>query len=83
MNKNVLLIITTLLALTGSGFGVYQKSKLDEVVAACETQKTELVKLAEQQQQEAKAFQAMAEQARLDAEVQRAICEEQLKSKGK
>lgn len=80
MNKNLLLIVTTFLALTGSAFGVYQKSKTTEALAVCETQKAELTKFAEQQQQEAKVFREMAEQARLDAEVQRTICEEQLKS---
>lgn len=79
MNKNVLLVITTLLALTGSGFGVYQKSKLNEVISACETQKVELERVAAEQRLQAEEFQKMAAMAERDAMIQRTICEEQLK----
>lgn len=79
MNKNILLIITTLLAVTGSAYGVHQKSKLQAAVAACEVQKVELEKLATEQRQQAEEYQKMAEVARNEAMIQRTICEEQLK----
>lgn len=79
MNKNILLIITTGLALTGSGFGVYQKLKRDGVVAACETLRADLEKLAAEQRLRAEEFQKMAQAAQHEAMIQRTICEEQLK----
>ncbi len=78
--KNSLIGILSLVAVGSFTFGYIQKGKWEDAQATCASEKQALEKLAYEQQRIAKQFQEMAEVARHDAEVQRTICEEQLKT---
>ncbi len=78
--KNTLIGILLIISVGSLTFGYIQKGKLDEAQRICASEKVELQKLAQQQQLEAKEFQKMAALAHQEAEVQRTICEEQLKA---
>jgi hypothetical protein len=80
MNKTFGLIGLAFIALASLGYAFQQKSQIDEVTAVCEKEKQELVKLAEQQQLQAREFQKMAEAAKNEAMIQRVLAEEQLKA---
>jgi len=79
MKKEFIIIAMAFVALASLGYAFQQKSQIDEVTAVCEKEKQELVKLAEQQQLEAREFQKMAEVAKNEAMIQRVLAEEQLK----
>jgi Tfp pilus assembly protein PilO len=80
MKKEFIIIALAFVALASLGYAFQQKSQIDEVTAVCEKEKQELVKLAEQQQLEAREFQKMAEAAKNEAMIQRVLAEEQLKA---
>jgi len=80
MKKDFRLIALAFVTLAALGYAFQQKSQIDEVTAVCEKEKQELVKLAEQQQLEAREFQKMAEAAKNEAMIQRVLAEEQLKA---
>lgn len=80
MNKTFGLIALAFVALACLGYAFQQKSQIDEVAAACEKEKQELVKLAQEQELKAKEFQKMAELAQHEAMVQRTLAEEQIKA---
>jgi Tfp pilus assembly protein PilO len=80
MNKSFGLIALAFVALAAIGYAFQQKSQMDEVKAACQREKQELVKLAQQQALQAKEFQKMAELAQHEAMVQRTLAEEQIKA---
>ncbi len=78
--KNVLIGILLIISIGSLTFGYVQKSKLEESQSTCMGEKVVLEKLAQDQQVQAREFQKMAEIAHQETEVQRAICEEQLKA---
>ncbi len=80
MKKEFIMIALAFVALASLGYAFQQKSQIDEVAAVCEREKQELVKLAEQQQLQAREFQKMAEAAKNEAMIQRVLAEEQLKA---
>lgn len=83
MVKNSILAILSLVTLVALFYGYTQKTTSGELLSACQMEKEELITRAHQQQIEAQAFQRMAEEARNEAEVQRAICESLLKGNTK
>jgi Tfp pilus assembly protein PilO len=80
MNKNFILIALAFVALAAIGYAFQQKSQMDEVSAVCEKEKQELVKLAQEQQLQAKEFMKMAELAQHEAMIQKTLAEEQIKA---
>ena len=78
MNKNVIIGILFIICAGLSIFVVWQNSQIDEKLVTCEREKEELVKTAQEQQQAAREFQKMAELARNEAMVQRALAEAQI-----
>lgn len=78
--KNTLIGILLIVSVGSLTFGFIQKGKVDEAQSVCAKEKESLEKLAQEQQLQAREFQKMAELARHEAEVQRTICEEQLKA---
>lgn len=78
MNKNVIIGILTLISIGSIYFAFQQNSKIDERVEACEQEKSELAKIAQEQQLKATEFQKMAELAQAEAMVQRALAEAQI-----
>ena len=81
--KNALIGILFIVSVGSLAFGYTQYSKLEEAQTNCASEKLQLEKQAREQQVKAAEFQKMAEQAHHQAEVQRAICEEQLKAMSK
>ncbi|MCW5911395.1 MAG: hypothetical protein KIT62_09990 [Cyclobacteriaceae bacterium] len=75
MKSNLSMVVFAVLALSGVIFGLYERSR----AANLEIEKAELVKEVEEQRQRAEEFQKMAALAQQEAEIQRTICEEQLK----
>ena len=78
MNKNVVIGILFIICVGLSVFVVRQNSQIDGKLETCEREKEELVKLAQEQQLKASEFQKMAELARNEAMVQRALAEAQI-----
>lgn len=81
--KNTLIGILLIVSVGSLAFGYIQNSKLAEVQSACTIEKSALEKLAREQQVQATEFRKLAELAQQEAEVQRTICEEQLKAMNK
>lgn len=81
--KNILIGILLFVSVGSLTYGYVQHSKFAEAQLICASEKSMLEKLAEEQQVQATEFRKMAELAQQDAEVQRAICEEQLKAMSK
>ncbi len=78
MNKNVIIGILIVISIGSIYFAFQQNSKIDERIEACEREKEELVKTAQEQEQRAIEFQKMVELARSEAMVQRALAEAQI-----
>ncbi len=78
MNKNVVIGILFIICAGLSIFVVRQNSQIDEKLSACEQEKEKLVKQAQEQEQRANEFLKMAELARNEAMVQRALAEAQI-----
>jgi hypothetical protein len=74
--KNTLIGILLIVSVGSLTFGFIQKGKADNVLATC----LEFEKLAQEHELQAREFQKMAELAQNEVEVQRTICEEQLKA---
>jgi uncharacterized protein HemX len=81
--KNTLIGILLIVSVGALVFGYIQNVKLAEARSFCATEKVDLEKVAKEQQVQATEFRKMAELARQEAEVQRTICEEQLKAMSK
>jgi len=80
MSKNIIIIILSVLLIASLYYGYRQNGNADELVSACENEKAELTKLAEEQQKRASTYQDIAARAQQEAMIQRTICEEQLKA---
>ena len=76
--KNTAIGILLIASVGALAFGFIQNSKLAELRITCESEKGMLEKLAQEQQLQAKEFQAMAALAQQEAMIQRTLCEEQL-----
>jgi hypothetical protein len=81
--KNTLIGILLIVSVGSLAFGYIQYSKLAEAQSVCASEKVALEKLAHEQQVQATEFRKMAELAKQEIEVQRTICEEQLKAMNK
>ncbi len=81
--KNTLIGILLIVSVGSLAFGYIQYSKLEEAQSVCAAEKVALEKLAQEQQVQATEFRKMAELAEQEIEVQRTICEEQLKAMNK
>lgn len=78
--KNTLIGILLIVSVGSLAFGYIQYGKLEEAQSVRAAEKEALEKLAQEQQVQATEFRKMAELAKQEAEVQRTICEEQLKA---
>lgn len=78
MNKNVIIGILAFISIVSIYFAFQQNKKIESHVEACEQEKLELIKTAQEQQLKASEFQKMAEQAQAEAMVQRALAEAQI-----
>ena len=78
--KNTLIGILLIVSVGSLAFGYIQHSMLAEAQSVCASEKVALEKLAQEQEIQATEFRKMAELAQQEAEIQRTICEEQLKA---
>lgn len=80
MSKNIIIIILSVLLIGSLYYGYQQKIYADELVSTSLMEKTELTRLAKEEQKKADVYRDIADQARHEAMVQKTICEEQLKA---
>jgi len=78
MTKNVIIGILGITCAAALVFVFVQKTQLDEITSTCEREKVLLEKIAKEHEIRATEFQVMADQARHEALVQRAIAEAQI-----
>jgi len=76
--KNILIVILAIVS-TGAFYYGYT-ARADETLLVCESEKEELKKQSEQYRTESEALQKMYDQLTAEMQVQRVICEEQLKA---
>jgi len=78
--KNTVIGILLIITVGSLVFGYLQRARLEELTAVYAMEKEALQKEVQQQELIAKESRKMAELAQHEAEIQRTICEEQLKA---
>ncbi len=76
--KNIIIVILSIVSAGAIYYGY--TARVDNTLMVCESEKEELKKQSEQYRTESAALQKMYDQLTAEMQVQRVICEEQLKA---
>jgi hypothetical protein len=76
--KNLVIVILSIVSVGALYYGY--TARVDDTLMVCESEKDVLIKQSEQYRTESAALQKMYDQLTAEMQVQRVICEEQLKA---